>query len=788
MRQLLVLLSFCFGLLYADIVINEIMIDPVGADEGYEWIELYNNSDEAVDLSGWKIQSAGTSFITNYTISDYIISPYDFLLIAEEYVPNADLYANLSFQNGGSASDGIRIISHDLSYTDTFIYDRPNINNLADDVNDPAIEMFSAIETGKTVARKTDGFDSNCINDWQIANVATPGASNTDYIDIKIGAVSIDITDNYVNISIFIHNLSTTYVPASTMYLELIIDNNIYDLQPIGEFGSENFINLSTRISNLSTGIHNLKIKAHCMNDIDMSNNAFECNFLIGESPVYLNEVMHSPLTGKPEWIELYNQSDSTIVLDDMLIVDLSGSKTRCFGEINSREYKVLCPDKVQLLQNYPFLTENQVIQTYSWAALNNNGDAIVLYLEGDVPADSMAYGTNSTPKGVSLERQLLGDEIVWQTSQAPYGATPGMANTGQPNLGGLQVLSKDLNCNGSYVEHKIRLMNLGSIDELDLLVYQQINHDEMQLVYENYYIISDSLQITFETALNTNAYTFYQYVFSQEIDGEEQTIICKNVWLDNKLPFVINEIMYNPNNAEPEWIEIKTNDYFPQIDSLYLYDSQSFVGFPMVDSEYIIITSTRTDTIWLKNNHDLENIPIFYGLPNLSNNGEDLILKDNFNNVIEHFVYKPSWSKVKGVSIERMFSNAVASDQNWGACRSTSTIGKPNSLQITNPGTQGRISYSQKTFSPYRYEQTNIAFYYPEDGVEFRAIIFDLNGRKVKEMRCELYSGGYYTIIWDGKNRHGKNVLPGIYPIYLEAGKNNKSLLKKRDRIVIAY
>src|SRR5690554_1307610 len=101
MRQLLVLLSFCFGLLYADIVINEIMIDPVGADEGYEWIELYNNSDEAVDLSGWKIQSAGTSFITNYTISDYIISPYDFLLIAEEYVPNADLYANLSFQNGG---------------------------------------------------------------------------------------------------------------------------------------------------------------------------------------------------------------------------------------------------------------------------------------------------------------------------------------------------------------------------------------------------------------------------------------------------------------------------------------------------------------------------------------------------------------------------------------------------------------------------------------------------------------------------------------------------------------
>ena len=45
-----------------NIVINEVMYDPVGADAGYEWIELFNADDQAVDLENWKIQKAGVVF------------------------------------------------------------------------------------------------------------------------------------------------------------------------------------------------------------------------------------------------------------------------------------------------------------------------------------------------------------------------------------------------------------------------------------------------------------------------------------------------------------------------------------------------------------------------------------------------------------------------------------------------------------------------------------------------------------------------------------------------------
>nr|HPK40363.1 FlgD immunoglobulin-like domain containing protein [Candidatus Cloacimonadota bacterium] len=151
-------------------------------------------------------------------------------------------------------------------------------------------------------------------------------------------------------------------------------------------------------------------------------------------------------------------------------------------------------------------------------------------------------------------------------------------------------------------------------------------------------------------------------------------------------------------------------------------------------------------------------------------------------------FTYQPSWSKEKGVSIERKFSNAIATEQNWGPSRNSHTIGAQNSLYISNPDSEKKVIISPQRFSPYRSEQCNISLYSTESDVTFKAIIFDINGNKIREITCGIYNDGYYTIIWDGKNKSGKSLLPGVYPIYLEAGKNGRNLLKKRDKIIIGY
>ena len=43
----------------ANIDITEIMFDPEGTDGGREWIEVYNKSDESIDLSTWKVLENG---------------------------------------------------------------------------------------------------------------------------------------------------------------------------------------------------------------------------------------------------------------------------------------------------------------------------------------------------------------------------------------------------------------------------------------------------------------------------------------------------------------------------------------------------------------------------------------------------------------------------------------------------------------------------------------------------------------------------------------------------------
>jgi len=55
------LLLFCFlpNILFAEVVINEIMYDLPGSDQGREWIEIYNSSTSATNLEGFNIETTG---------------------------------------------------------------------------------------------------------------------------------------------------------------------------------------------------------------------------------------------------------------------------------------------------------------------------------------------------------------------------------------------------------------------------------------------------------------------------------------------------------------------------------------------------------------------------------------------------------------------------------------------------------------------------------------------------------------------------------------------------------
>lgn len=78
-----------------DIVINEIMYHPISEDSGDEYLELYNQGTQPMDVSGWELSSG-----ISYTIPDGTIIPADgYLVIAADAERLIGRYPNLTRVN-----------------------------------------------------------------------------------------------------------------------------------------------------------------------------------------------------------------------------------------------------------------------------------------------------------------------------------------------------------------------------------------------------------------------------------------------------------------------------------------------------------------------------------------------------------------------------------------------------------------------------------------------------------------------------------------------------------------
>lgn len=782
---LFLMLTVC----WAQIVINEVMVDPIGSDTGKEWIELYNPIDQPVNVTGWKIKSAGTSFTLNYTIPQFIMEPYSFLLIGEDSVSFANFNTDLNFQNGGNASDGIRIENPSQSYYDTLIYDSPNVNNLPDDIHNPAINFVENLISGYSIARKIDGVDSNSESDWQINSVLTPGFSNNDFVDFSITEIYINTSENDIEIHTIIHNLSTCPVAGISICVEILIDNICYDLQPIMPFDADNNSHLYTNFQNLSTGIHKLEISVQSNEDVNINNNSKIKYFLIGNYPLILNEVMHSPNTGLPEWVEFYNASDSLIHLQNAFIIDQSGTQAYFDISIGPEEFRVITSNPSLLQENYPFLDDNIVIQTTGWCALNNNGDSIVFYPFSDIPADSLSYLENSTPKGVSLERFNIDNNVQWLPSSSPYGASPGQTNLLCNQDSSLLIQSWEISQENNLLTHQLNILNSIEINQIEVTFKEKIDNEEWIILNQYSIDLQNELTIDFQSQLHENTYTIYLIEISYLLNNETKLIQRKNSFINNSFPIAVNEIMYNPLVNEPEWIEIKRNNNYEESMLYNVIISNDSLLINVSDKEYIIITASKADSIWLSAHYNLEDTTIFYGFINLSNSGEEIRIKDVYNQLIESFIYNPDWSKTKGNSIERISSLSTANnDLNWTSSRTVHTIGKENSVFYEPQLSEHRFSILPKVFSPYRNEYTSISCYIPGSTVNLKIKIFNLKGALIRELLNASFINGHYVCIWDGKNEQQQNMIPGIYPVYIEAYDESGKTYKKIDKIILGY
>lgn len=171
------------------IVINEIMYHhrplwlPEYTESGEEWIELYNRSDAAVDLSGWSF-TEGVKYVfpqgTVLNPGEYLVVAGDAAALAAKY-PTVPVLGNLS---GSLANDGERILLLDTAGNpadEVYYYDEGNWPGFADGAGS-SLELRNP-DTDNSVAESWAASNEGDKGQWQTITyrgVAMPSTCGPD--------------------------------------------------------------------------------------------------------------------------------------------------------------------------------------------------------------------------------------------------------------------------------------------------------------------------------------------------------------------------------------------------------------------------------------------------------------------------------------------------------------------------------------------------------------------------------------------------------------------------------
>ena len=162
------------------IVINELMPNPEGADTDAEWIELFHAGAEELDVTGWALQAATSSYST-VTELEGTMAPGDRRVIGGSAVPEADVIDSFSLGNAGSNADAVRLLDCGGVAADTVVYGAPNDGEapFLDDLGEVASSLAPAPGEGAALQRVEDGYDTDQSGvDFVVTTSPSPGAEN----------------------------------------------------------------------------------------------------------------------------------------------------------------------------------------------------------------------------------------------------------------------------------------------------------------------------------------------------------------------------------------------------------------------------------------------------------------------------------------------------------------------------------------------------------------------------------------------------------------------------------
>lgn len=446
------------------IVMNEIYsrgLSPETPDP--DWIEIYNNSDVAVDISGFKVYDNGGQTGAKPKLA----IPAGTLLAARGfYVVTVDV--------GGDSGFGISSGGEELWFENAS-------GNVIDNVIVPAMNI------GQSYGRNPDGSPN-----WELLPNLTPGAANNDTPPpppsiIKLNEVysrGTDLNRDWVEV----YNTSEAEVdisgykiydsggqsgskpkkefPAGSLvpshgFLVIVVDTDDESGFGLSSGGEEIWL------ENVSgTVIDNVVFSAMAPTESygrfpDGSANwqllpSITRGYANSNTPnyVFMNEIYSRGTAGNPDWVEIYNTSAEDI--------DISGYKIYDSGGQSGSKPKKLFPEGSILPAN-GFLVITVDDEDASGFGLSSGGEQIWLENASGLLIDNLAFPAMDVNQ--SFGRYPDGT-IDWQLLPT---ITKGFANINTANF----ILMNEIYSRGSAENPDWIEIHNGSTDQIDISGYK---------------------------------------------------------------------------------------------------------------------------------------------------------------------------------------------------------------------------------------------------------------------------------------------------------------------------
>jgi len=456
----------------AELLLNEVLYDPAGADAGGEFVELFNPGPGEVALDGVRLEFANGAVGPDWTVrwsgdAAATLAPGAFFLIVDSGWPDptvGDAVVRLELQNG---PDALRLVRGET------VLDRLGYGSLEDAALFEGAPHPGAA-SGRSLGRRPDGGDTGRNDvDWVELPEPNPGAPNFRRYEARLESCvydppSLSCSGAAVALVARLRNAGLAALPAGRVvladqdgevaaaWLDELPPGQARDL--LWEFTAavRGLRELSVVLPETADGVLSLTAGA----------------YQVGPGEVLLSEVLGAPDAGSCEWFEIGPTQRGAVDLAGWTVADADGppralpSRTLAPGE-----RLVLAADagrfedwwERQLAAGARFPCDPGPVDAFvaeleaAWPSLNNAppagrdyADRLELRDPRGVIVDHVVIGAQGleVPAGRSLERaevEPLGDPgRNWGVATAPTGSTPGCPNSlsgeGAPEREGLDL------------------------------------------------------------------------------------------------------------------------------------------------------------------------------------------------------------------------------------------------------------------------------------------------------------------------------------------------------------